>query len=149
MKIFQGEFWWIRGSAQHMEIKNWVKIKNGYHYNWTVRTSCGVWTSDLSSYLILDPIGLDAKKGSKVLSRGQKGLELGISRIASIRSLNPWQILENSSRNFPEISVFRGVTQTDFWKTHPVFFRNFNFRGMRWTDFWKIHPSILQTWLLD
>ena len=33
----------------------------------------------------LDPIGLDAKKGSKVLSRGHKGLELGIGRIGSIR----------------------------------------------------------------
>ena len=52
-------------------------------------------------------------------------------------SLNPfWQILENSSRNFPEISVFRGVTQTDFWKTHPVFFRNLNFRGMSWIQVW-------------
>ena len=56
--------------------------------------------------------------------------------------LNPyWKILENSSRIFSEISVFRGVTQTDFWKTRPVFFRNFNFRGMSWTVFWKIHPS--------
>ena len=52
-----------------------------------------------------------------------------------------WQILENSSRNFSEISVFRGVTQTDFWKTDPVFFRDFNFQSMSWTDFWKIHPS--------
>ena len=33
-----------------------------------------------------------------------------------------WQILENSSRSFSEISVFRGVTQMDFWKTRPVFF---------------------------
>jgi len=52
-----------------------------------------------------------------------------------------WQILEDSFRNFPEISVFRGVAQTDFWKTHPVFFRNFNFRSMSLPDFWKIHPS--------
>ena len=35
-----------------------------------------------------------------------------------------WRILENSSRNFSEISVFWGVIQTDFWKTHPIFFRN-------------------------
>ena len=35
-----------------------------------------------------------------------------------------WQILENSSRNFAVISVFRSVTQTDIWKTHPVFFVN-------------------------
>jgi len=56
--------------------------------------------------------------------------ELGLDR------LNPyWQILENSSRKFSKISVFRGVTQTDFWKTHPVFFRNFNFRGHIWMCF--------------
>ena len=51
-----------------------------------------------------------------------------------------WQILENSSRNFSESPVCRGVTQTDFWKTHPVF-QNLNFRGMTWTNFGKIHPS--------
>ena len=56
---------------------------------------------------------------------------------------NPYkQILENSSRDFPEISVFRGVTQTDFWKSCPVFFRIFNFRGMSWTDFWKTPPYL-------
>ena len=53
-----------------------------------------------------------------------------------------WQILENSSRKFFEISVFRGVTQTNFWKTYRVFFRNFNFWGISWTNFWKIHPPI-------
>ena len=32
-------------------------------------------------------------------------------------TFNPyWQILENSSKNFPEISVFRGISWTDFWK---------------------------------
>ena len=37
-------------------------------------------------------------------------------------SINPyWQILENSSRNVYEISVFRGLTHTDFWKTHQIF----------------------------
>ena len=30
-----------------------------------------------------------------------------------------WQILENSSKNNSEISVFLGVTQTDLWKTRP------------------------------
>ena len=34
------------------------------------------------------------------------------------------------------------MAQTDFWKTHPIFFRNFNFLDMSWTDFWKICPSI-------
>ena len=28
---------------------------------------------------------------------------------------------ENSSRKFSEISIFRGVTKTDFWKTHSFF----------------------------
>ena len=78
-----------------------------------------------------------------------KSTTLGISEwvmldteTTSVKFINPyWQILENSSKNFSEISVFRGVTQTDFWKTHPVLFRNFNFRGMSWTDFWKIHAS--------
>ena len=43
--------------------------------------------------------------------------------------INPyWQILENSSRNFPKISVIRHATQTDFWKTHPVFFSKFQFQ---------------------
>ena len=60
-----------------------------------------------------------------------------------------WQILENSSRIYSEISVFRRVTQTDFWQTQPVFFRNFNFRGMSWTDFWKIHPSIFCDYLFS
>ena len=42
--------------------------------------------------------------------------------ITDRRVLNPyWQILENSSRNLSEISVFRDVTQTDFWKTRPKF----------------------------
>jgi len=50
---------------------------------------------------------------------------------------------------FPEISVFRDVTETDFWKTHPVFFRNFNFRRISWTDFWKIHPSIFCEYLFS
>ena len=50
--------------------------------------------------------------------------------IVNIGLLDPyWQILENSSRNFSEISVYRGVTQTDFWKTHPVFFSKFQFPG--------------------
>ena len=40
-----------------------------------------------------------------------------------IGSFNPyWEILENSSRTFSEISVFRGVTQMDFWKIHPSIF---------------------------
>ena len=53
-------------------------------------------------------------------------------------SFNPdWQILENSPRNFLEISFFWGVKQTDFWKNYPVFFRNFNFRGISWTDLLK------------
>ena len=44
------------------------------------------------------------------------------------RVLNPyWQILENSSRSFSEISVFQGKTQTDLCKTHPVFFSKFQF----------------------
>ena len=61
----------------------------------------------------------------------------------NVEFLDPYcQILEKSSRNFCEISVFRGVTQTDSWQTHPVIFSNFNFRDMSWTDFWKIHPSI-------
>ena len=38
----------------------------------------------------------------------------------SIASFNTyWQFLENLSRNFSVISVFWGVTQTDFWKIHP------------------------------
>jgi len=53
-----------------------------------------------------------------------------------------WQILENSSRNCPEISVFRGGTQTDSWKTHPVSFRNFNFRVISWTDLWETRPYL-------
>ena len=60
-----------------------------------------------------------------------------------------WQILENSSKNVTEISVFRVVTQTDFWKTHPVFFRNFNFRGMSLNNIWKIHPSIFCEYLFS
>ena len=42
--------------------------------------------------------------------------------ITLIWIINPyWQILENSS-SYPEISVFRGATQTVFWKIHPLFF---------------------------
>ena len=34
---------------------------------------------------------------------------------------NPyWRILENSSRSFPDISFFRGVTQSYFWKFRPI-----------------------------
>ena len=44
-----------------------------------------------------------------------------VTRKFKYKFLDPyWQILENSSRNFPEISVFWGVTQTDFWKTRPL-----------------------------
>ena len=53
-----------------------------------------------------------------------------------------WQILENSTRNFYEISVFWGVTQTDFWITHPVFFQKFNFRGISQTVFWNTRPYL-------
>ena len=54
---------------------------------------------------------------------------------------NPyWQILENSSRNFSEISVLRDVTYADFWKIPPIFFRNFNFRSQ--THFWKMYPLL-------
>ena len=45
-----------------------------------------------------------------------------LSRMSQERfqNLNPnWQILENSSRNFSEMSVFRGVSQTDLWKVFP------------------------------
>ena len=43
---------------------------------------------------------------------------------------NPYrQIVGNSSTNFSAISVFRGVTQTDSWKTHPLFVSKFLFPG--------------------
>ena len=48
------------------------------------------------------------------------------------------QILENSSKNFPKFQFFRGVTQTDFWKTHPSF-RIFKFS---WGFFWKTSPYL-------
>ena len=34
------------------------------------------------------------------------------------------------------------MTQTDFWKTRPVFFRNFNFQGMSWIQVWTSFPEI-------
>ena len=41
---------------------------------------------------------------------------------------NPyWEISENSSRKFFEISVFRGVKKTDFWKTNPLMFCEYLF----------------------
>ena len=43
---------------------------------------------------------------------------------------------------FPKFQFFRVWHRWILWKTHPVFFRNFNFRSMSWTDFRKIHPSI-------
>ena len=48
-------------------------------------------------------------------------------------SLNPYyQILENSSRIFfSKISVFRGVTQTDSWKTRPGIWMSFPEIGLR------------------
>ena len=56
--------------------------------------------------------------------------------------LNPhWQILENSSRNFSENSVFWGVRKTVLLENSPNFFQNFRFRGMSSTDFWKTHPT--------
>ena len=56
-----------------------------------------------------------------------------------------WQILENSSRNFPKFQ-FSEVTESDFWKFHPNF-SEFEFLGhdscsMRWTDFWKTRPYL-------
>ena len=38
-----------------------------------------------------------------------------------------WQILENISRNFVKISVFRGKSWTDFWKTPPSIFCEYLF----------------------
>ena len=76
----------------------------------------------------------------------------------------PWheldRFLENSSNNFllladprklipkfSEISVFRGMSWTDFWKIHPSIFCEYLFSfckisghdscGMNLTDFWK------------
>ena len=43
--------------------------------------------------------------------------------------INPyWQILENASKIFAEISVFWIMSQIDFLKTNSFFSRNFNFR---------------------
>ena len=54
-------------------------------------------------------------------------------------TFNPyWQILENSSKNFPEISVVRAVTQTGFWKNHPVFFSKCQFPGHELDRFLEI-----------
>ena len=82
--------------------------------------------------------------------------------------LNPYlQILENSSRN-------RGVSQSVFWKTHPIFSKKLNFgvwvrvflgklihrnfmdtysvmdqnRGVNGSVLWKTHPSRFHTWIL-
>ena len=47
---------------------------------------------------------------------------------------NPYlQILENSSRN-------RGVSQSVFWKTHPIFSKKIEFRGVSQSVSWKTHP---------
>ena len=84
------------------------------------------------------------------------------------RRFNPYlQILENSSRN-------RGVSQSVFWKTHPIFSKKLNFgvwvrvflgklihrnfmdtysvmdqnRGVNGSVLWKTHPSRFHTWIL-
>ena len=86
-------------------------------------------------------------------------LSLSKSLRVKIFQVNPyWQILENSSRTFPEISIFWDVTQTDFWKTYPAIFwknlfiwRNFPKIGMYdarnskiddWMSFSSIGPAI-------
>ena len=51
----------------------------------------------------------------------------GLTNICSLL-VNPcWQILENSSRNFSEISVLRGMSWTDFWKITPSIFYEYPF----------------------
>ena len=50
-----------------------------------------------------------------------------------------WTILENSSRNFSEVSVFRSVTQTDFWKTHSY---SLNIISRLNALFWMSFPEI-------
>ena len=53
------------------------------------------------------------------------------------RPFNPyWQILENSSRIFSEISVFQGVSRTDFWTIHPSIFCQYLF------SFWTISVCV-------
>ena len=51
---------------------------------------------------------------------------IGENRLKPVNSY--WQIPENSSKNFSKISVFRDMTQTDLWKTHP--FNFYDFWGM-------------------
>ena len=42
-------------------------------------------------------------------------------------------LIGKSWQTYP--GIFRGMTQTDFWKPHSASFRNFNFRGISLTDF--------------
>ena len=50
----------------------------------------------------------------------QKGIRHNLSTI------NPyWQILENPSKYFSKILIVRVMTQTVFWKTHPIIFPKF------------------------
>ena len=75
---------------------------------------------------------------------------------------NPyWQIMENSTRNFSGIFIFRVVIQAvlvenssrkiskiSIFRGRPIsgkliqFFRDFNFGAMSLTDFWKTHPCV-------
>ena len=58
--------------------------------------------------------------------------------------MNPyWQIVENSSNNFSEISTFRVVKQTDFLEN--VNFSEFSiFSVMSSTGFWKTTPYLVR-----
>ena len=66
-------------------------------------------------------IGFISTLMEKYLPKKYKGLSF-------IHFVNTyWQILENSSRNFSELSVFRGMSRADFWKTHPQKFDDIQF----------------------
>ena len=48
-----------------------------------------------------------------------------VSSLSSSKLPRNSTLVGKSWKTHPEISVFWSVTQTDFWKTHPVFFPGF------------------------
>ena len=107
---------------------------------WSNLFVCSIWIElellisiDFRRFIFGEPfdfVSLRSISFSIFVCNARIRLKYKIQAKLGLVKINPyWQILKNSSRKFSEISVLRGVTQTDFWKTHPIFSPNFNFWG--------------------
>ena len=107
----------IRCMVPHL-LKCFLIPNRLWRTNWFLRTPWSLPVAILNA--VPDPP--ETQETGQLIRRNTTLLRCHLK--VDVSTVNPYcQILENSSRNFSKIFIFRVMT----WKTHPTFFRNFNF----------------------